>query len=109
MGSSNLNRRLRCYYSKAYIKNANKNRSFICKALEKYDYSNFSLEILEYCEPDNAVTREQYYIDLRKPEYNILPKAGSRLGSKHSEESLAKIRSYKHRSEQLAKLRDNLG
>jgi group I intron endonuclease len=31
--------------------------------------------------------REQYYIDSFKPEYNINPIAGSRLGSKHTEES----------------------
>jgi group I intron endonuclease len=56
-----------------------------------YGHSNFSLEILEYCEPENAVSREQYYIDLLKPKYNILPTAGSSLGFKHSKESLLKI------------------
>jgi hypothetical protein len=59
-------------------------------------------------EPAVANTREQYYFDLLKPEYNILPTAGSRLGSKHSEESLAKIRSYKHTPKQLASLRENI-
>lgn len=29
--------------------------------------------------------REQYYMDLLKPEYNGLTVAGSRLGFKHSE------------------------
>jgi hypothetical protein len=28
----------------------------INKALLKYGYSNFTLEILEYCEPENAVS-----------------------------------------------------
>jgi group I intron endonuclease len=59
----------------------------INKALIKYGYSNFSLEILEYCEPSRVVTREQYYIDLLKPEYNILKVAGSSWGYKHTEES----------------------
>ena len=57
----------------------------------KYGYSNFSLEILEYCSSSEAISREQYYIDLLKPAYNILLVAGSRLGSKHSEETKAKI------------------
>ena len=41
-------------------------------------YSAFTLEIIEYSE--EATSREQYYIDLFKPEYNILKTAGSRLG-----------------------------
>ena len=55
------------------------------KALLKYGYSNFSIDILEYCEPNVKISREQYYIVLLKPEYNILKKAGSNLGFKHSE------------------------
>jgi len=35
--------------------------------------------------------REQYYIDLLKPEYNILSSAGSSLGYKHDDQALAKI------------------
>jgi len=35
---------------------------------------------------------EQYFIDLCKPEYNILNKAGSPLGTKRSEETKAKMR-----------------
>jgi len=49
------------------------------------------LEILEHCAPSEAISREQYYLDLLKPAYNILLIAGSRLGSKHSEETKAKI------------------
>src|SRR4051794_20615442 len=63
----------------------------ICNALLKYGYSKFSVEILEYCDSMDLIKREQYYIDLLKPEYNILKIAGSRLGSIHSEETRAKI------------------
>jgi group I intron endonuclease len=63
----------------------------ICRALLKYGYSNFSLEILEYCEPENAIKREQYFLDLLNPEYNILKTAGSSLGRKHSVEAKAKM------------------
>jgi hypothetical protein len=65
--------------------------SIISRALLKYGYSNFRLEILEYCEPANCINREQYYIDLLNPEYNILKTAGSRLGSKHSKAAIKKI------------------
>lgn len=64
----------------------------INKALLKYGYSNFQLEILEYCEPSDVIQREQYYIDLLGPEYNILKTAGSSFGYKHTAETLAKLR-----------------
>ena len=35
--------------------------------------------------------REQYYMDLLKPEYNILKTAGSSLGYQHLEEAKKKI------------------
>jgi group I intron endonuclease len=57
----------------------------IYRALVKNGYSNFKLEILEYCEADILIEREQYYLDLLKPEYNILKIAGSLKGFRHSE------------------------
>ena len=53
-------------------------------------HSFASYEILEYCEPKKCIEREQHYIDLLKPEYNILLKAGSLLGYKHSEDTTRK-------------------
>jgi hypothetical protein len=66
----------------------------IYKALLKHGYSQFKLEILEYCDIEVIRAREQYYLDTLKPDYNILPTAGSSLGFKHTEESLAKIRKH---------------
>jgi group I intron endonuclease len=63
----------------------------ICKALLKYGYSNFSISILEHCDYNNRLVREQYYIDTLQPEYNILKKAGSSVGYLHSEEAKKKI------------------
>lgn len=60
------------------------------RALLKHGYYNFSLEILEYCSPDSLLKREQYYLDNLKPEYNIVEKAGSTLGYRHTSESLKK-------------------
>jgi group I intron endonuclease len=42
--------------------------------------SNFSFQILEECQPDRCIEREQFYIDILQPEYNICPIAGSPLG-----------------------------
>lgn len=61
-------------------------------ALLKYGYNNFTLDILEYCSKDLLIEREQYYLDLLNPEYNILKQAYSLLGYKHSEENIAKFK-----------------
>nr|QCW06878.1 hypothetical protein [Drechslerella brochopaga] len=84
-----LARRLREYYNINYL---NKDSGMlICKALLKYGYSTFSLYILEYCDEKDLLQREQYYIDILKPEYNILKIAGSSKGYKHTKEARAKI------------------
>jgi|ERR1700733_15292844 hypothetical protein len=44
-------------------------------------------------------------MDLLKPEYNILKIAGTTLGRKHSVETIAKLKNYKHSLEALTKLR----
>lgn len=87
IGSSiNLSRRFSSYYSLIYLKRRVKiGTSVIYSSILKNGYSSFSLDILEYCESNVVILREQYYIDLLKPEYNILKIAGSRLGSTQSE------------------------
>lgn len=68
----------------------------LCNAILKYGIANFSLYILEYCEPDIIIEREQFYLDLLKPEYNICKIAYSALGRKLSEEAKINL-SIKHR------------
>jgi group I intron endonuclease len=51
------------------------------------------LEILEYCEPSAIISREQHFLDLLKPAYNMLKIAGSSFGFKHSKKTIAKIKS----------------
>lgn len=93
IGSSvNLGRRFRMYYDFSYLSvRLNKSKSRIYSAILKHGYSNFQLEILEYCTKENAISREQYYIDLLKPEYNLNSTAGSRFGSRNSEETRIKM------------------
>jgi group I intron endonuclease len=103
-GSSvDLGKRFGNYFSIYYLLNSKANM-LINKALLKYGYSNFKLEILEYCEPSVAIEREQHYLDLLEPEYNILSKAGSRLGQKHTEETRAKFRARKLSKKHIAAL-----
>ena len=56
----------------------------IYKALLKHGYSNFKLEILEYCDRTNVLDREDYYLKLVKPEYNLLEKAAIELNTNHT-------------------------
>jgi len=96
VGSSiNLTNRFRKYYNINYLKGKIiKDNSRIYRALLKYSYSNFNLEILEYCNNKSLKIREQYYLDLLKPEYNICKTAGSMLGFKHS---LKTLENFKYR------------
>jgi len=94
----------------------NTGKSAIYSSLLKYGYSGFSLSILEYCEADVATSREQHYIDTLKPEYNILPTAGSALGRLVTDETRTKLiashigRDYSGLKDHLAYLKEaNLG
>lgn len=53
---------------------------------------DFIFEVLEYCDKENLIEREQYYIDTLNPEYNIAPKAYSSLGIIRREETKDKIK-----------------
>jgi hypothetical protein len=92
IGSSiDLGTRFRQYYSLNYMKKeVDKSNILIYKALLKYGHSNFSLEILEYCEFSKTIALEQVYISNSKPEYNILLTAGSSLGRLHTQETALK-------------------
>lgn len=120
VGSSiNLSNRLRLYYNYDFIsdKSKSKSKSMIHDALAKYGYSKFTFEILEYCDVNKVLEREQHYLDTLNPVYNILKVAGSLFGHKHSEVSKA-LRSEAmkgkdhplfgktHSAETLAKMRE---
>ena len=70
-----------------------------------YGYNNFRLEILEYCDRSNVIKVKQDYIDICKPEYNILTKAGSSLNFKHSKQTLDKFKSGILSAEALSNLK----
>jgi len=61
--------------------------SSIYNALLKYGYSKFSFTIIEYCEPEKCIERENFYLSSENHEYNILETAGSPLGRKHYEKT----------------------
>jgi group I intron endonuclease len=75
--SKDLNIRFKNYYNERYLdRRMLTSNSRIYKALLLYGYGAFDLEILEYCDKQYIIEREQFYIDLLKPEYNIQSIAG---------------------------------
>jgi|SRR5215471_645029 len=103
IGSSvDLIRRLNEYLNPLYInRNLKKGNSAIMNALLKYGYINFGIKILEIIEfeinksiseiKSIILSKEQYYMDLIKPEYNINKTAGSNLGKIFSKEVRSKM------------------
>lgn len=89
--AKNLNKRLLEYYRESYVTHPSRGKSIICYALVKYGYSNFSLSILEYCDLSCLIEREQYYLDLLNPTYNILKYAYNSEGYKHTIEAIQKM------------------
>jgi len=61
----------------------------------KHGEGSFTFEVLEYCEKERLIEREQFYIDNEKPAYNISPTAGNCLGVKRTDETKRKL-SGKH-------------
>nr|YP_008965372.1 GIYYIG [Rhynchosporium commune]AHC02360.1 GIYYIG [Rhynchosporium commune] len=88
--SINLAKTFIKYFNLSYLKD--RESIVISSALIKYGYSNFSLEILEYCDIDHLTEREQYYFDNLNPRYNTLKIASSSLGDKPSLVRKTKIR-----------------
>lgn len=90
VGSSiNLTNRLLDYMQPAYLAQLVKRP--ILKALRKYGANNWIFIVLETCQASVVLEREQYWLDLLEPEYNLSPSAGSTLGIVLSEETKAKI------------------
>ncbi len=61
------------------------------RSFNKHGIENFIIEEIEFCNIKELLTREQYYIDTLKPQYNICKIAGSKLGVKCSEATKLKI------------------
>ena len=72
-------------------KNIHGKNTYFQNAWNQYGEDNFEFSVLELCEKELLLVREQWYFDNDHPSYNINPVAGNCLGTKHTEESRAKI------------------
>ena len=86
IGSSiNINQRIRNHYLE--IINLRHNNKKMQNYFIKNGLDNFKYDILEVVDIENLIEREQYYIDKFNPYFNVLKKAYSNLGYKHTEET----------------------
>lgn len=76
--------------------NGSQSNVLLQRAINKYKLQDFIFVIFEYCEAEDLITREQFYIDELKPDYNVLQIAGSSLGYTHSEETIVQISGENH-------------
>jgi group I intron endonuclease len=64
---------------------------------DKYGESDLIFIIIEPCFPEFLIIREQFYIDTLNPFFNCCKTAGSRLGMKHSDSVIIKIKEARAR------------
>lgn len=72
------------------ISNRHQNK-YLQRAFNKYGKEKFFVEILEICPSDQCIDKEQKWIDLLQPHYNMCKKAGSSFGRIVSEETRERI------------------
>lgn len=73
-------------------KNVHSN-SHLQRSYNLYGKYSFFIDVLEYCEPNvDIISREQFWMDILNPEYNMIPIAGKTAkGKKLSEEQKAHL------------------
>lgn len=73
------------------LKNNKAHNKHFQSAWNKYGEDNFIYGVLEYCSKDLQFEREQYYLDLIHPEYNLTYNVIANTGKSLSEETKKKI------------------
>lgn len=69
--------------------------SYLQNHYNKYGLSDLLFEIVEFCSRKDLILREQYWIDILKPEFNIAKDAKSpMMGKHHTKESKLKTRKH---------------
>jgi group I intron endonuclease len=87
--SIDLGRRFRYYFNINILTDAGNSR--ICRALLKYGFENFKLEIIEYTTEEEIVDREQFWISELKPIYNLVTVVDGNYTYTHTDESREKM------------------
>lgn len=76
----------------SFLRRNKHGNNYLQKSFNKYGELNFIFELIEQCNKENLLNREQYYIDNLNPQYNMCKIAGSNFGIKRSKETCEKLR-----------------
>ena len=91
IGSSvNIRKRLNEHRRKLFINEHDSPK--LQDHFNKYFWQDLDCSIIEECEKDNLIQREQHYIDTLNPWFNICRIAGNCLYKKHTEETKRKLK-----------------
>jgi group I intron endonuclease len=88
---SSVNLEQRFYNHLFYLRCNKHHNKHLQNAYNLYGEENFKFEIIEECEKEILIEREQFHIDELKPKFNLRLIAKSNLGMKHSEETKEKM------------------
>ena len=118
--SENIRRRM---FKHLNLLNSNKHHSrHFQNSWNKHGKDSFTFEVIEYCDIDDLLIREQYYLDtvikaqdyinnennlFLKLSYNINPCASNRLGTTQSEESIQKSKENNPNRIEVVKIKFN--
>lgn len=94
---SAVNLKKRQYEHKCRLRRSEHHNEYLQRAWCKYGEENFQFETIEFCNKDQLIEREQFWIDWLKATdenkgYNLCKIGRSALGRKHSPETIEKIR-----------------
>lgn len=92
---STVNLYTRCNGHKSKLNRGIHHSPYLQNAYNKHSKQGFIFIILEECNPEELLTKEQYYLDTFKPEYNICKIAYSNLGRKVSKQGKINISNSK--------------
>lgn len=90
VGSTRSLKKRRSRHFSALRRGEHHNR-FLQRAFNKHGKAAFSFQVLEHTDSESLIEREQHYLDIFSPEYNISPTAGTCLGCHSSPETRQKI------------------
>ena len=83
-GKSYIGSSINLFTRFSYHINGKQSNVLLQRPINKYKLYDFIFIVFEYCDPVDLISREQFYLDVLNPEYNILKVAGSSLGYIHT-------------------------
>lgn len=106
---------IRCNQHKFHLIKGTHHSNILQNHVNKYGFESLKFEIIEQCDSLNLINREQYYIDLLEPFFNIRRIAESNFGLKRTDEQKKRMiagrlansgirKGWKHTKESLMKI-----